>query len=154
MKKRLNLFCVLMLLLMAIQVVMTFVMGADAFMEGWEKGREAAPANTWAALFEFFICMFGIAAAIVSFVSFIRFILNVNRNNVFVWQNVLLLRLTGVGLLVMALIVSGDEYFAGASLTDVYDAYFGILIFSVFNLIVAEAFAIGLRLQEEQDLTL
>ena len=91
MKKRLNLFCVLMLLLMAIQVVMTFVMGADAFMEGWEKGRDAAPANTWAALFEFFICMFGIAAAIVSFVSFIRFILNVNRNNVFVWQNVLLL---------------------------------------------------------------
>ena len=66
----------------------------------------------------------------------------------------LLLRLTGVGLLVMTLIVSADEYFAGATLTDVYDAYFGILIFSVFNLIVAEAFAIGLKLQEEQDLTI
>ena len=154
MKKRLNFFCVLMLLLMATQVVMTFVMGADAFMEGWEKGRNAMPTNTWLALLEFFAEMFAILAALVSFISFIRFILNVNRSQVFVWENANLLRLTGVGLLVMSLIVSADEYFSGASLIDVYDAYFGILIFSVFNLIVAEVFAIGLKLQEEQDLTI
>ena len=154
MKKRLNFFCVLMLLLMATQVVMTFVMGADAFMEGWEKGRNAMPANTWLALLEFFAEMFAILAALVSFISFIRFILNVNRSQVFVWENANLLRLTGVGLLVMSLIVSADEYFSGASLIDVYDAYFGILIFSVFNLIVAEVFAVGLKLQEEQELTI
>ena len=35
MKKRLNIFCILMLLLMATMVVMTFVTGADAFQEGW-----------------------------------------------------------------------------------------------------------------------
>ena len=33
MKKRLNFFCVLMLLLLATMVVMTFVTGADAFHE-------------------------------------------------------------------------------------------------------------------------
>ena len=70
------------------------------------------------------------------------------------WENVPLLRLTGVGLLVMALIVSADEYFTGTSLTEVYDNYFDILIFCVFNLIVAEAFAVGLKLKEEQDLTI
>ena len=154
MKKRLNIFCVLMLLLMATMVVMTFVTGADAFQEGWNKGRNVLPANTWLALLEFFAEMFAIVAALVSFISFIRFILNVNRNQVFVWENVNLLRLTGVGLLVMALIVSADEYFTGSSLTEVYDNYFDILIFCVFNLIVAEAFAIGLKLKEEQDLTI
>jgi len=154
MKKRLNIFCVLMLLLMATMVVMTFVTGADAFQEGWDKGRNVLPANTWLALLEFFAEMFAIVAALVSFISFIRFILNVNRNQVFVWENVNLLRLTGVGLLVMALIVSADEYFTGSSLTEVYDNYFDILIFCVFNLIVAEAFAIGLKLKEEQDLTI
>ena len=154
MKKRLNIFCVLMLLLMAAMVVMTFVTGADAFQEGWNKGRDVLPANTWLALLEFFAEMFAIVAALVAFISFIRFILNVNRNEVFVWENVNLLRLTGVGLLIMALIVSADEYFTGASLMEVYDNYFDILIFCVFNLIVAEAFAIGLKLKEEQDLTI
>lgn len=46
MKKRLNVFCVLMLLLMATMVVMTFVTGADAFQEGWEKGSNAEPDYT------------------------------------------------------------------------------------------------------------
>lgn len=154
MKKRLNIFCVLMLLLMAIMVVMTFVTGADAFQEGWNKGRDVLPANTWLALLEFFVEMIAIVAALVSFASFVRFILNVNHDKVFVWENVHLLRLTGVGLLVMALIVSADEYFTGTSLTEVYDNYFDILIFCVFNLIVAEAFAVGLKLKEEQDLTI
>ena len=51
MKEKLNIFCLLMLLLMATEVVMTFLTGADAFMEGWEKGREAGAATTWGAFF-------------------------------------------------------------------------------------------------------
>ena len=154
MKKRLNIFCVLMLLLMATMVVMTFVTGADAFQEGWEKGREAGLANTWAHLLEFFAEMFAIVAALVSFISFIRFILNVNRNKVFVWENVNLLRLTACGLMVLALVAAGDELYTGCSLVEVYDHFFDAFIFGVFNLIVAEVFAIGLKLQEEQDLTI
>ena len=50
MKKRLNVFCVLMLLLMATMVVMTFVTGADAFQEGWEKGSNAEPLCRLSAL--------------------------------------------------------------------------------------------------------
>lgn len=154
MKKRLNFFCVLMLLLMATMVVMTFVTGADAFQEGWEKGSEAGPANTWGTLLEFFAEMFAIVAALVSFISFIRFILNVNRNQVFVWENVNLLRLTACGLMILAVVAAGDELYTGCSLVEVYEHFFDAFIFGVFNLIVAEVFAVGLKLQEEQDLTI
>ena len=154
MKKRLNIFCVLMLLLMATMVVMTFVTGADAFQEGWNKGRDVLPANTWLALLEFFVEMFAIVAALVSFVSFIRFILNVNRNEVFVWENVNLLRLAACGLMILAVVAGCDEFFTGCSFVEVYQHFFDAFIFGVFNLIIAEVFAVGLKLQEEQELTI
>ena len=154
MKKRLNFFCVLMLLLMAIMVVMTFVTGADAFKEGWNNGRNVLPANTWLAILEFFAEMFAIVAALVSFISFIRFILNVNRNEVFVWENVNLLRLTACGLMILALVAACDEFLTGCSFVEVYDHFFDAFLFGVFNLIIAEVFAVGLKLQEEQELTI
>ena len=154
MKKRLNFFCVLMLLLMAIMVVMTFVTGADAFKEGWNNGRNVLPANTWLAILEFFAEMFAIVAALVAFISFIRFILNVNRNEVFVWENVNLLRLTACGLMILALVAACDEFLTGCSFVEVYDHFFDAFLFGVFNLIIAEVFAVGLKLQEEQELTI
>ena len=154
MKKRLNFFCVLMLLLMATMVVMTFVTGADAFQEGWNKGRNVLPANTWLALLEFFAEMFAVVAALVSFISFIRFILNVNRNQVFVWENVNLLRLTACGLMILAAVAACDEFYTGCSFIEVYDHFFDAFLFGVFNLIIAEVFAVGLKLQEEQNLTI
>lgn len=154
MKKRLNFFCVLMLLLMATMVVMTFVTGADAFQEGWEAGSNAESANTWGTLLEFFAEMFAVVAAMVSFLSFIRFILNVNRNKVFVWENVNLLRLTACGLMILALVAAGDELYTGCSFVEVYDHFFDAFLFGVFNLIISEVFAVGLKLQEEQDLTI
>ena len=165
MKKRLNIFCVLMLLLMAPQVVMTFVTGADAFMEGYNAGANASmegynagansgPAKTWASLLEFLAEMFAIVAALVSFISFIRFILNVNHNKVFVWENVNLLRLVACGLMILAVVASCDELYTGCSFVDVYDHFFDAFFFGVFNLIIAEVFAVGLKLQEEQELTI
>ena len=154
MKKRLNIFCVLMLLLMATMVVMTFVTGADAFQEGWNAGRNAEPANTWGSLLGFIAEMFAIVAALVSFISFIRFILNVNRNKVFVWENVNLLRLTACGLMILAVVATCDELYSGCSFVEVYDHFFDAFLFGVFNLIIAEVFAVGLKLKEEQDLTI
>ena len=154
MKKRLNIFCILMLLLMATMVVMTFVTGADAFQEGWNAGSNAGPAKTWTSLLEFLVEMFAIVAALVSFISFIRFILNVNRNKVFVWENVNLLRLTACGLMILAVVATCDELYSGCSFVDVYEHFFDAFLFGVFNLIIAEVFAVGLKLKEEQDLTI
>ena len=154
MKKKLNFFCVLMLLLMVAQVVTTFVMGADAFQEGWQKGASDQATSGWTALIGFLFGIAVILAAIVSFVCFLRFILNVNQNSVLTGENVNLLRLTGVGLLIITVFVLSSTLWEGENFAVAFDETIGLMIFSVFNLIVAEAFAIGLKLKEEQDLTI
>lgn len=154
MKKKLNFFCVLMLLLMVAQVVTTFVMGADAFQEGWQKGASDQATSGWTALIGFLFGIAVILAAIVSFVCFLRFILNVNQNNVLTGENVNLLRLTGIGLLIITVFVLCSTLWEGENFAVAFDETIGLMIFSVFNLIVAEAFAIGLKLKEEQDLTI
>ena len=154
MKKKLNFFCVLMLLLMVAQVVTTFVMGADAFQEGWQKGASDQATSGWTALIGFLFGIAVILAAIVSFVCFLRFILNVNQNSVLTGENVNLLRLTGIGLLIITVFVLCSTLWEGENFAVAFDKAIGLMIFSVFNLIVAEAFAIGLKLKEEQELTI
>lgn len=156
MKKKLNFLCVLMLLLMVAQVVTTFVMGADAFAEGYRAGASDGVSKiaTWTGFLDMLLCFVVVIAAIVSFACFFRFILNVNQNEVFVWDNVLMLRLTGIGLLVTVFAVSAEELLNGGSITAACDEYISILIFCVLNLIIAEVFAIGLKLKQEQDLTI
>ena len=154
MKKKLNFFCVLMLLLMVAQVVTTFVMGADAFQEGWQKGASDQATSGWTALIGFLFGIVVIVSAIVSFVCFLRFILNVNQNNVLTGENVNLLRLTGIGLLIITVFVLCSTLWEGENFAVAFDETIGLMIFSVFNLIVAEAFAIGLKLKEEQELTI
>lgn len=154
MKKKLNLFCVLMLLLMVAQVVTMFVMNAGDFEEGWQSGASDQTISGWTAIIVYLFAFVVIAAAIVSFVCFLRFILNVNQNNVLTGENVNLLRLTGVGLLINTVFVLCFTLWEGENLAVAFDKAIGLMIFSVFNMIVAEAFAIGLKLKEEQDLTI
>lgn len=154
MKKKLNLFCVLMLLLMVAQVVTMFVMNAGDFEEGWQSGASDQTISGWTAIIVYLFAFVVIVAAIVSFVCFLRFILNVNQNNVLTGENVNLLRLTGVGLLINTVFVLCFTLWEGENLAVAFDKAIGLMIFSVFNLIVAEAFAIGLKLKEEQDLTI
>ena len=150
MKKKLNLFCVLMLLLMVAQVVTMFVMNAGDIEEGWQSRASDQTTSGWTFLFAFVV----IVAAIVSFVCFLRFILNVNQNNVLTGENVNLLRLTGVGLLIITVFSLCSTLWEGENLAVALDKNIGLMIFSVFNMIVAEAFAIGLKLKEEQNLTI
>ena len=154
MKKKLNLFCVLMLLLMVAQVVTMFVMNAGDFEEGWQSGASDQTISGWTAIIVYLYGFVVIVAAIVSFVCFLRFILNVNQNNVLTGDNVKLLRLTGVGLLIITVFGLCLALWEGGNFAEAFDEAIGLMIFSVFNLIVAEAFAIGLKLKEEQDLTI
>ena len=154
MKKKLNLFCVLMLLLMVAQVVTMFVMNAGEIEKGWQSGASDQTTSGWTAIIVYLFAFVVIAAAIVSFVCFLRFILNVNQNNVLTGENVNLLRLTGVGLLIITVFVLCFTLWGGENFAVAFDKAIGLMIFSVFNLIVAEAFAIGLKLKEEQDLTI
>ena len=154
MKKKLNFFCVLMLLLMIAHVTLSFVQGADDFARGWEEGAANNSTLSWS---EFLFGILGLAtvgAFILSFACFVRFILNVNRNEVFVWDNVWCLRITAIGLSFGVLVFSAYTIIEGANVIEAFEEDMAILIFAVFNLIVAEAFAVGLKLKKEQDLTI
>jgi hypothetical protein len=163
MKKKLNLFCVLMLVLIAAQIIVEFCLAfsesAQAFKQGWEDGGKEGATFTYGwgtnlllIILGFVVIYFGIRAT----VSFIRFILNVNRDKVFIWENVRLLRWTGWGFLVAILCMSVHDLIVHIPLEKIYQDYSPMsdFTFGVFCLIVAEVFAIGLKLQEEQDLTI
>ena len=57
-------------------------------------------------------------------------------------------------MIIVAVIATCDELYTGCSFVEVYDHFFDAFLFGVFNLIVSEVFAVGLKLQEEQDLTI
>ena len=154
MKKKLNFFCVLMLVLMIAHVTLSFVQGADDFARGWEEGAANSATPTWSAFFVTILGLATVGAYILAFACFVRFILNVNRNEVFVWDNVWCLRITALGLSFGVLVFSAYTIIEGANVIEAFEEDMAILIFAVFNLIVAEAFAIGLKLKEEQDLTI
>ena len=159
MKKKLNLFCVLILVLKVAQIVignvLSFGENAKAFNQGWEEGGKAdAGFEFWGG---FAIVMLGLACLFLiirSLIAFVRFILNVNRNKVFVWENVPLLRWTGWGLLAATLMIAIHDLLEHIQLDRIYNNTIDDFIFSVFCLIMAEVFMIGLKLKEEQDLTI
>ena len=160
MKKKMNLFCVLMLVLLAIQIVLGFVFNFNdhmqAFEEGWQKGRQGVPSSN-GTVSEILMVVMGIAflyLLVRSFISFVRFIWNVNRDEVFVWKNVLLLRWAGWGLLIPNVISIVYDILHHIPLQQIYIEDTCNIILGVFCLIVAEVFAIGLKLKEEQDLTI
>jgi hypothetical protein len=156
MKKKLNLFCVLILVLKAAQIiignVMSFGENAQAFKEGWEDGGKAETNSG-----DLLIGILGIACIFLiirSLIAFVRFILNVNRDKVFVWENVPLLRWTGWGLLTATAIIAIHDLLEHIPVERIYNNSIDDFIFSVFCLIMAEVFIIGLKLKEEQDLTI
>lgn len=161
MKKKLNLFCVLILVLKAAQIVignvMSFGENAQAFKQGWEDGGKPGADTDTGFWGELFIVILGLACIFLiirSLIAFVRFILNVNRDKVFVLENVPLLRWTGWGLLSATVMIVIYDLVEHTPVDRIYNETMDDFIFSVFCLIMAEVFMIGLKLQEEQDLTI
>ena len=106
-----------------------------------------------------------LAASIWAIVLFIRWVVAVNRADIFTWRNVRRLRLMGVLMLVSCAATWLMEYlmlhdleqaFAlpGYELSLAGTVSLSVLLLGLCSLIVAEVFAIGLRMKEEQDLTI
>lgn len=111
------------------------------------------------ALFLNFIAVFW------AFMLFIRLIVAINRSDIFNWKNVRRLRRLGILLIIsfgcsllMAFLTvySVEETFSisGYSLSISDMVEITSLMLGLSALIVAEVFAIGLRMKEEQDLTI
>ncbi len=106
-----------------------------------------------------------IGCTLWALVLFVRLVISVNRFDIFTWRNVRRLRLIGLGLvlafgcnMVLAFmeIRSLEEVLSlrgyELSLSEMLERT--TLLLGLCSLIVGEVFAIGLRMKEEQDLTI
>lgn len=98
-------------------------------------------------------------------VLFIRLIVSINKSDIFNWRNVRRLRYLGVALILGFSCSFLVAYLSYRSVTEVfslrgYDLIFSdvlditMLVLGLCSLIVGEVFAIGLKMKEEQDLTI
>jgi hypothetical protein len=109
------------------------------------------------------LCM--IILSLLAFIGLIRFVVNINRSQIFVWRNVKQLRRLGLYLIAIYLLYTVANYLECRFVAETIELEgYTInwskaledsnLLFGLATLLVAEVFAVGLRLQEEQDLTI
>lgn len=142
--KKINVFCILVLALMLIDfVVDVFFNTSDVSVEVvFEKDEIGAP------LFALFIGLVTLGAVVVAVVSFVKFVLNVNRNEVFVEKNVKLLRKYGYCALWCGVFLMILTFFIGRGFWDAVVDGLDALGEGFFALLMAEVFCIGMKLQE------
>lgn len=104
-------------------------------------------------------------SGIIAIISFVRFIISVNRNEVFTRKTVGHLRKVGWMFIIMCageiigdipnMAIAASHIHLNGYFVNYADIMpFKELIFAVFTLIMAEAFSIGVRMKEEQELTI
>jgi hypothetical protein len=146
--KKINLLCVLVLALTLVDIVMSlfFTSGKSATHIDFDT----LSLGSLIGLLVLTLVILG--AGVMTLVYFIKFILNVNRNQIFTEKNVSLLRkygictlLIGVGLIGFSLAV-----ITGQSLTNAISDSITVLCEGFFALLMGEVFGIGLKLQERK----
>ena len=120
--------------------------------------------STWMMVAQVISGLLAVFAIIASTVLFIQLIVAINKSDIFNWKNVRRLRWLGVALLlnfiseaVPALMndyeLSSVFSLSGYSMETSIDSVM-LVILGLVSLIVGEVFAIGLKMKEEQDLTI
>ena len=142
--KKINVFCVLVLALMLIDILV------DLFLNNNDTNITVVFEKDDIAtlLFALFVSLTALGAIAVAIVSFVKFVLNVNRNQVFVEKNVKLIRkygycavLVGVCSMILTAFVGYGFWHA---VVDSLDA----LCEGFFALLMGEVFCIGMKLQD------
>lgn len=98
-------------------------------------------------------------------ILFIRLVISINKSDIFNWKNVRRLRLLGLALIVSFCTALLPAYLTLESVGEVFSVRgyelnlsdmvnTTTLVLGLSTLIVAEVFAIGLKMKEEQDLTI
>jgi hypothetical protein len=109
------------------------------------------------------IIILSVGELIVAY-SFLRIIFAVNKSVIFEWVNVKRLRIMGIGFILMFIgraILGFIQKYSFFKIMDIENykiinsSFDGsILMFGVISFLVAEIFAVGLRLKEDQELTI
>lgn len=146
--KKINVFCVLVLALMLIDLVVDlFFNTSDASVKiVFEKD------DIGTLLFALCVSLLALGAIVVAIVSFVKFVLNVNRNEVFSEKNIKLIRkygycalLCGVCTIILTSFI-GDGFWG--AVVDALDA----LGEGFFALLMGEVFGIGLKLKAQKEI--
>ena len=150
MKKYINVLCVLILLLMLADIVVDLFFSESAPV----SMKDVDTLSTGTLLFTMLLCLIILGGVFMAFVYFIRFILNVNRNQVFTAKNVSLLRKYGACALIVgaSFIIFSATVITGNSLVDALLDGIDTLGEGLFALLMGEVFGIGLKLQKETEL--
>lgn len=123
-------------------------------------------ANTgWSEAVYAIMALFVLASVIAMAICFLKLIYAINKSKVFDWTNVLKLRIIGIAMFVLFIcdaIISYMDYYLNVAQIDVKGyvvhgtgiSSFSLLLPALIILLIAEIFAMGLRLKEEQDLTI
>lgn len=112
-----------------------------------------------------FLNLIHFGVSIWAIVLFIRLVIAINKSDIFNWKNVRRLRRLGLALIISFFVIFLSAYFTFREVGEVfsvpgYKLSFSdmvnttTLVLGISTLIVAEVFAIGLRMKEEQDLTI
>ncbi len=158
-----NLYCALLLVICMLMLV--YNMG-DRAMECYNLGkgmyRDVPNSGWWTTK----LLAWGVDMQVLFLcgIIFVLIIRNINKAIVFSWKNIQLFRVLGIVMFIHFILSTGinfiDHYILETYKDIPYELYTGnvidyaALIASVFILIIAEVFAVGLRLQEEQELTI
>ena len=121
-------------------------------------------ANGLDSLWMFPCSVLGLTGFIMVVFNFLRIIFAVNKSIIFEWINVKRLRRMGIGfvmIFVVSAIISTTSKYAALELIEIenykiinssYES--SLLVLGMIAFLVAEIFAVGLRLREEQELTI
>ena len=149
MKKYMNVLCVLILALTLIDLVSTFFVGSRDV----SISLDPQSLSLGTAVFLLVVVLVAFAAAIICFVTFIKFILNVNRNEVFTKKNISLLRKYGVSALLSGVCMIILIVYMGIALNEALTDCLDTFIEGFFALLMGEVFSIGLKMQEGKNTT-
>ena len=146
MKKYMNVLCVLILALTLVDIAIGFFFNGDHAVS--MKDLHSFSIGSLLCLLLDVLVILG--AAVMSFVYFIKFILNVNRNEVFTRKNISLLRKYGVCSLLIGVcvVILSISVITGNTLADALSDGVNTLGEGFFALLMGEVFGIGLKLKE------
>lgn len=156
MKRRLNLYCTILIVISMFLVVENM---GEAALTCFDMGRGVSQVDIsqpgWIAKLIFLVA--DLSVLLIAGLLIVWTIRNINRSVVFHGKNARLFQLSGKMLVFHALLLwcmnAVDVYVLSIKEAPALVNYHVVLA-ALFLLVVAEIFAIGLRLQEEQDLTI
>lgn len=163
MKKQFNIYSTLFITVCAILITFNLVdRASECYNLGLGIYKDVSSSGWWFT--KMFLWAFDLTLLLVAGIFFILLARNIDKSIIFEWKNVRLFRILGGILFFHFLFSSAVNYIEtvvlepkdiqGITLYTKSFIDFQALLASLFIQIMAEAFAVGLRLKEEQDLTI